>query len=123
MSKPATPPSASPLPNAMQAAAAREQESGQMLLDLERRQDDVLSQLDDLDQKLTSILRGLGVTMSADDDADQPGGIRLADLGEDSDDDEVLSCREEGEGELESSGGKPTMTLFAAEAAPRRCVA
>jgi len=38
-----------------------------MLDDLERRQDDVLLQLDDLDKKLTSLLKGLGVVVTEDD--------------------------------------------------------
>lgn len=45
-------------------------EPGQLLQDLERRQDDVLAQLDDLDAKLTAVLRGLGVTMDDSIDAD-----------------------------------------------------
>lgn len=36
--------------------------SGNLLAELERRQDDVLKQLDELDQKLCVLLRGLGVT-------------------------------------------------------------
>ena len=83
----------------MQQAAEREYEAGQTLLELERRQDDVLSQLDDLDQKLTSILRGLGVTMS-DDDAAQPSlGIRLADLGDDCDGEQAYADADSADGE------------------------
>jgi hypothetical protein len=37
-------------------------ESGNLLADLERRQNDVLQQLDELDHKLCEILKGLGVT-------------------------------------------------------------
>ncbi|TVQ02262.1 MAG: hypothetical protein EA381_03995 [Planctomycetaceae bacterium] len=37
-------------------------ESGNLLADLERRQNDVLQQLDELDLKLCEILKGLGVT-------------------------------------------------------------
>ena len=73
----------------MTAAAERDLEAGQILLQLERRQDDVLSQLDDLEQKLSSILRGLGVTLADDQQADIPA-IRLADLG-DEDEYEELS--------------------------------
>ena len=36
-------------------------EPGQLLDELERRQDDVLTQLDDLDAKLSEVLKGLGV--------------------------------------------------------------
>lgn len=36
---------------------------GQLLAELERRQDDVLSQLDDLENKLRDVLRGLNVEM------------------------------------------------------------
>lgn len=36
------------------------------MADLERRQDEVLAQLEALDQQLTSILRGLGVTLVDD---------------------------------------------------------
>lgn len=45
-------------------------EPGQLLQDLERRQDDVLAQLDDLDAKLTEVLRGLGVTLDDGGDPD-----------------------------------------------------
>lgn len=43
-------------------------EAGQLLYDLERRQDEVIAQLDDLDAKLNEVLRGLGVSL--DDDVD-----------------------------------------------------
>ncbi len=36
---------------------------GQLLAELERRQDDVLAQLDDLESKLRDVLRGLNVEM------------------------------------------------------------
>lgn len=49
------------------------------LIELERRQDDVLAQLDELDKKLTSILRGLGVTLVEDQEA-KHASIRLAEL-------------------------------------------
>lgn len=45
-----------------------EPEAGQLLYDLERRQDEVMAQLDDLDAKLSEVLRGLGVTL--DDEID-----------------------------------------------------
>ena len=43
-------------------------EPGQLLNELERRQDDVLKQLDDLEDQLNEVLKGLGVT--AEDEAD-----------------------------------------------------
>ena len=42
---------------------ASESEPGQLLYELEKRQDEVLSQLDALDAKLTEVLTGLGVTL------------------------------------------------------------
>ncbi len=50
----------------MSAASPDVCESGSLLADLERRQDDVLAQLDALDRQLTSILKGLGVTLIDD---------------------------------------------------------
>lgn len=44
-----------------------ESEAGLLLADLERRQDDVLAQLDDLDKRLCGILKSLGVTPVAED--------------------------------------------------------
>ena len=44
-------------------------EPGQLLKELEQRQDDVLEQLDALDAKLEEVLKGLGVT--AQDEIDQ----------------------------------------------------
>lgn len=38
---------------------------GQLLADLERRQDDVLAQLDDLENKLRDVLQGLNVEMES----------------------------------------------------------
>ena len=38
-------------------------EPGQLLMDLERRQDEVLEQLDDLDAKLKDVLKELGATL------------------------------------------------------------
>ena len=38
-------------------------EPGQLLKELEQRQDDVLAQLDALDAKLEEVLKGLGVTV------------------------------------------------------------
>lgn len=46
------------------------------MADLERRQDEVLAQLEALDQQLTSILRGLGVTLL--DDGEPAVGPALA---------------------------------------------
>ena len=43
-------------------ASQTQGEPGQLLHELEKRQDDVLTQLDDLDAKLTEVLKGLGVT-------------------------------------------------------------
>ncbi len=43
-------------------------EPGQLLSELERRQDEVLHELDALDAKLKELLSGLGVTI--DDDID-----------------------------------------------------
>lgn len=48
---------------------AADMEPGQLLHELERRQDDVLSQLDELDARLSEVLRGLGVNL---DDEIQP---------------------------------------------------
>ena len=47
-------------------------EPGQLLNELEQRQDDVLEQLDALDTQLQEVLRGLGVTL--EDDLDELGG-------------------------------------------------
>ena len=47
----------------------QDSEPGQLLHDLEQRQDEVLEQLDDLDAKLEEVLKGLGVTQ---DEADEP---------------------------------------------------
>lgn len=77
----------------MADAAERDLEAGQTLMELERRQDDVLSQLEDLDLKLTSILKGLGVTL-VDEESEKPS-IRLADLGGDDDDEPLLSAQED----------------------------
>ncbi len=65
----------------MGAASADVCESGTLLADLERRQDDVLAQLDALDRQLTGLLKGLGVTLVDDAEAgnfaaateDEPG--------------------------------------------------
>ena len=53
----------------MSAASADVCESGSLLADLERRQDDVLAQLDALDRQLTDLLKGLGVTLVDDPEA------------------------------------------------------
>lgn len=47
-----------------------ETEPGQLLHDLERRQDDVLKQLDDLELQLNEVLKGLGVSAVEDVDID-----------------------------------------------------
>lgn len=58
----------------LSAASADVCESGSLLADLERRQDDVLAQLDALDRQLTSILKGLGVTL-LDDAESSPAAV------------------------------------------------
>jgi hypothetical protein len=73
-------------------AAEREEASGATLMELERRQDDVLSQLDELDQKLTTLLRGLGVTF-VEEEA-ETSTIRLANVGDDEDNETVASADE-----------------------------
>ncbi|MDB4416568.1 hypothetical protein N9253_00625 [bacterium] len=45
-------------------------EPGQLLNELEQRQDEVLEQLDALDTQLQEVLRGLGVTLEDDVDED-----------------------------------------------------
>ena len=45
-------------------------EPGQLLNELERRQDEVLLQLDDLDAKLTEVLKGLGVAEENEEDSE-----------------------------------------------------
>lgn len=55
---------------------------GQLLIDLERRQDDVIAQLDQLDTKLRDVLRGLGVSDESIDHAervDDPARPRRSD--------------------------------------------
>ena len=47
-----------------------EQEPGQLLKELEQRQDEVLEQLEALDQKLNDVLSGLGVTMEEESEAE-----------------------------------------------------
>lgn len=49
--------------------AATEPEPGQLLYELEQRQDEVLQQLDALDAKLNEVLQGLGVTVEEDSEA------------------------------------------------------
>ena len=61
----------------------RDAAAGEVLLDLERRQDDVLLQLDELEKKLTSLLSGLGVTFVEDSESENQW-IRLADLSDES---------------------------------------
>ena len=48
-------------------AGSTPSEPGSLLADLNRRQDEVLEQLDELDAKLIEVLKGLGATM--DDEA------------------------------------------------------
>lgn len=48
-------------------AGPDEDAPGQLLADLERRQDDVLAQLDDLEAKLAEVLRGLNVDVAQDE--------------------------------------------------------
>ena len=55
----------SPTPTSQTA----DQAPGQLLKELEQRQDEVLEQLDALDNQLQEVLRGLGVTL--DDEIDQ----------------------------------------------------
>lgn len=43
-------------------------EPGQLLNELERRQDDVLQQLDDLENQLNEVLQGLGVSVEEEPD-------------------------------------------------------
>jgi hypothetical protein len=47
----------SPIPS----SHTQDTEPGQLLNELERRQDDVLKQLDDLEDQLNEVLKGLGV--------------------------------------------------------------
>ena len=47
---------------------AADHEPGQVLKELERRQDEVLQQLDDLDSRLREVLEGLGVTVEEEID-------------------------------------------------------
>lgn len=48
-------------------SAASDPAPGGLLYELERRQDDVLAQLDALDAQVELILRGLGVRVATDD--------------------------------------------------------
>jgi hypothetical protein len=82
-------------------AAEREEASGATLMELERRQDDVLSQLEELDQKLTTLLRGLGVTF-AEEEAEH-SAIRLANVGEDEDSEAAASADESSSDESASA--------------------
>jgi hypothetical protein len=59
-----------PIACAAEKASADEQ-AGNLLADLERRQDDVLAQLDELDRRVSDLLRGLGVTLIEDSEAVQ----------------------------------------------------
>jgi hypothetical protein len=58
-------------------------EAGTLLADLERRQDDVLAQLDALDRQLTGLLQGLGVTLV--DDAETVSSKQSIDSGDEVD--------------------------------------
>jgi hypothetical protein len=49
--------------------AEADEQAGNLLADLERRQDDVLAQLDELDRRVSDLLRGLGVTLIEDSEA------------------------------------------------------
>ena len=51
-------------------AAVPEQEPGQLLKELERRQDEALEQLDHLDRRLKEVLAGLGVTLEEETEAE-----------------------------------------------------
>ena len=51
-------------------SVVQEQEPGQLLKELEQRQDEVLEQLEALDQKLNDVLSGLGVTMDEESEAE-----------------------------------------------------
>jgi len=51
--------------------AEADERAGNLLADLERRQDDVLAQLDELDRRVSDLLRGLGVTLIEDAEAVQ----------------------------------------------------
>jgi len=45
-------------------------EPGQLLKELEQRQDEVLDQLDRLDAQLQEVLQGLGVTLDPDSESE-----------------------------------------------------
>ena len=51
-------------------AAVPEHEPGQLLKELERRQDEALEQLDHLDRRLKEVLAGLGVTLEEETEAE-----------------------------------------------------
>lgn len=57
------------MPSASSSPPTTEKEPGHLLHELERRQDQVLEQLDELDAKLTEVLQGLGVTISSEIDS------------------------------------------------------
>ena len=63
---PAEPNPMSPHPTSL----APDTEPGQLLKELEQRQDEVLKQLDDLDSRLREVLEGLGVTIEDEIDAE-----------------------------------------------------
>ena len=70
------------------AAPSDEADDIHSLAELERRQDDVLAQLDELDKKLTSLLTGLGVTL-VDDANDAAPALKIAAFDDDDADDQV----------------------------------
>ncbi len=60
------------------------------LAELERRQDDVLAQLDELDKKLSSLLTGLGVTL-VDDVNDAAPALKIAAFDDDDQEDAIAA--------------------------------
>ncbi len=44
-------------------------EPGQLLKELEQRQDDVLAQIDELDEKVRQVLQGLGVSLDESEES------------------------------------------------------
>ncbi|WP_145417598.1 hypothetical protein [Planctomycetes bacterium K23_9] len=53
--------------SSLSSSAPSEIAPGQLLDELEQRQNDVLAQLDELDAKLTEVLKGLGATMDGEE--------------------------------------------------------
>jgi len=54
----------------IESPAVTDAEPGNLLGELERRQEDVIAQLDDLEAQLAEVLRGLGVEPIVDVDPD-----------------------------------------------------